>query len=236
MNHDMPPLADQATYDIPHLMNGGTDIVPVEAVFHVPAVHPAGSGPWLAEADKIAWRDRTTGLDCIIRRSRATGCLEGFVAVPPSHPLFGLSVAAIVAFDLRVHGGVTYAAECQRNVPEDTSVCHVPRPIFRQTPARDAIIAKPASPQRLIPGHGPEDDAWWFGFSCDKATDLRPDGSRSSRADRVPLGISLPVYRDENFVYRECLKLAHQLHALSADGHTTRIVSDRQLTNGKTEG
>ncbi|MBM7406382.1 MULTISPECIES: hypothetical protein [Sphingomonas] len=204
--------AIKPTRNVTRPMHGGTDLVPVEAVFHVPTVHPSSRGPWDGEADKIAWTDRMSGLGCIIKRSGSTGCWEGFVGVGPDHPLFGVTPGALVGLDLRAHGGVNYAAACQKYEPESTSVCHV-----------TDVDTRPSHSQRPLTKEGKEhDDAWWLGFSCDQAGDVIPGGSNPLQGRDVPAGVNERVYRDEAFVYRECVRLAAQLLAI-ADGvdHTT---------------
>lgn len=198
------------TRDVVRPMHGGTDLVTVDAVFHVPAVHPGGIGPWTGEADKIAWTDGMSGLNCIIRRSERTGCLEAYVGVDPDHPLYGVTKGALVGLDLRVHGGVNYAAACQRYEPESTSICHVHE-----------------EAKRTIHSERPHDDAWWIGFSCDQAGDLIPNGRNPLHGRDVTAGVNERVYRDEAYVYHECIGLAAQLRAI-ADGvdHKT-VVPDR---------
>jgi len=78
-----------------------------------------GVGPWQGEPDRLEWRRH--GLPCLIVRG-AHGALCGYVAVPPGHPLHGLSYHAPTCPDFAVHGGLTYAGGC------DEHICHVPRP------------------------------------------------------------------------------------------------------------
>lgn len=78
-----------------------------------------GAGPWSNEPDKIEWKDKETGMDCIIRRNAQMGFLCGYVAVGPQHPYFEKEYDDI---DIDVHGGLTYAAACDGD--PDNGVCH----------------------------------------------------------------------------------------------------------------
>lgn len=193
------------TRDVSRQMHGGTEFILAEAVYHVPSVHPATEGPWALEADKVAWTDRTTGLGCIIRRSGVTGCLDGFVGIGPEHPLFGAAETALVGLGIRVHGGIDYAAACEKDVPEAVSVCHV----VRDAPTVTLRYERPSSAASV------HDDAWWFGFSCDQQTDVIPSPHRNQQATPELEGVNDRVYRDEAFVYRECVHLAAQLTAIA---------------------
>lgn len=198
-------------------MNGGTGLVAVDVVYRVPSVHPFQEGPWALEADKIAWTDPMSGLACIIRRSGLTGCLEGYVGVGPEHPLFEVTPGALVGLGLQAHGGINYAQPCAKTEDESVSVCHVARP------AEVLHSHRPASVDGVD-----HDDAWWFGFTCDHASDVIPSSSPSGRT-KLPNGINLPVYRDEAFVHRGCAHLAAQLQAL-ADGRDPSEVVPEQVT------
>jgi hypothetical protein len=177
-----------------------------DVAFRVGERHPEGNGPWKMEADKIAWRDRETGMDCIIRRAAVGGYLCGYVAVPSGHPVFGFEGDALAALGIRPHGGVDHASPCEELEPEAVSVCHVRErdPAIRRNSARAAAAGVDRQ----------HDDAWWFGFSCDKPGDLqptRPDAPASVRGSHVGLK---SVYRDETYVLAHVIDLAAQLHAI----------------------
>tara|TARA_B100000678_G_scaffold251946_1_gene227644 strand:- start:459 stop:1118 length:660 start_codon:yes stop_codon:yes gene_type:complete len=165
-------------------------------LFKIPARHPHGEGPWDNEADKIAWIDERTGIPCIILR-QTNGTLSGYAAVEPGHPLYGYNHDAIPS-ELRVvsHGGLNYAEACNQTMPEAISVCHV-EPLKR--------------PHSDMPDRFADDgDLWWFGFDTDHAYDFVPN-------ERIPEGQRIhdgKVYRDQAYVYRECIKLAAQLHRI----------------------
>lgn len=81
-------------------------------------------GPWTTEPDKAQWIDQATGLDCLIVRG-PSGALCGYVGVPDTHPLHGISYGGDGWEDesspertLEVHGGLTYSASCQDDAPE----------------------------------------------------------------------------------------------------------------------
>ena len=164
------------------------------AVYHVPALQPAVVGPWSREADKIAWADRLTGLQCIIRRSEK-GFLCGFVAVSPDHPLFGFRADAVPPGIVSVHGGLNYASPCDEPAPEEQAICHVHDGQARHGSGRV--------------------DQWWFGFSCDQTEDIIP-GDDAHREKAQQLGID-QEYRDERYLFDQCTSLAAQL-AEAADG------------------
>lgn len=86
--------------------------------------------------------------------------------------------------DLNVHGGVTFSGKC-RPGDENDAICHVVDP-------------------------GEDDDVFWIGFDCNHAWDIDPE-----RAVReLALGLlsrADDVYRDQQYVEGECLKLARQL-------------------------
>lgn len=168
----------------PPMRIGGTVIAPA-AVFHVPSRRPFGNGPWHDEYEKVSWVDEATGLNCIILRQR-DGTLSGYVGISSKHPLFGYAHEAVPdAFGLHVHGGLTYSSLCEAIAPEPISVCHVP--------------TRPAKPQLILAPRSIEEEVWWFGFDTNHDTDMVPNSSKR------PLRESGEIYRDQLFVYRECV-------------------------------
>ena len=78
-----------------------------------------GPGPWQDEPDRLEWRSH--GLPClIVRNTRVTGALCGYVAVPPGHPLWGKTCSGDDYIDFDVHGGITWTNTCSDHI------CHVP--------------------------------------------------------------------------------------------------------------
>jgi hypothetical protein len=76
-----------------------------------------GQGPWLAEPDRVEWRQ--DGFVCLMVRQPRRGHWCGYVGVEPGHVWHGAEWDRV---DADVHGGVTYAEHCAGNV------CHVPEP------------------------------------------------------------------------------------------------------------
>lgn len=218
-----PPLAPAAPREAASsVREGGTTFVPsqpyaignvsiVADVYFVRGLKSPADGPWLGEAEKIAWLDEASGYECIIMRAASSGHLGGYVGVPPEHPLYGFEHEAIPAdLDIEVHGGLTYSALCQ----------HGPTPALGISAEARRICHVSARPSR----HGPvqhatdyrvqRDDAWWFGFECNHVYDVVPgDRSHSSRFLAAETGA---VYRDEAYVYQEVVNLAAQLRAIES--------------------
>lgn len=73
---------------------------------------PRGSGgdePWHREPNRVAWRDPSTGLQCLILRG-PMGALCGYVRVPRGHALHGKRYGQRrVERGISVHGGLTYS-------------------------------------------------------------------------------------------------------------------------------
>lgn len=180
-------------------------------IFFVEEAKPRAEGPWLHEADKVAWRDEASGFECIMLRARDGGYLSGYVGVPKGHPLWGWEHEAVTPeLGIEVHGGLTYSAICEdgpsperRIIREAQRICHVPRTPPRYEPLRHA------SDYCVEDAH-----AWWFGFDCNHVYDLVPGARRGERFLGAETG---GVYRDDAYVVREILHLAAQLRAI-ADG------------------
>jgi hypothetical protein len=163
----------------------------------------------LGNADKLAWKDAATGYECIIMRDTRDGYLRGFVAVAPTHPLYGFEHQAVPAdLDIEVHGGLTYSAVCERGpspdqglVQEARSICHVQ--------IRPAVYDPVVNATDHQPQH---DDAWWFGFDCNQLYDKVP-GRLDNRA-RFLSAETGTTFRDEACVYDQVVDLAAQLRAI----------------------
>lgn len=190
----------------------GALTIPADEVYYVDDLRrERGEGRWLGEADKVAWRDPETGFECIMLRATEGGYLGGYVAVPPTHPLYGFEQDALpVDLGVEVHGGLTYARACaegpsptRRLTAESRRICHVARPP-RYEPLTHATDYRVS-----------HDDAWWFGFTCDHVYDLVPNARRDR--DRFLAREVGGTYRDDEYVCREVGHLARQLRAV-ADG------------------
>lgn len=145
---------------------------------------PIPKGPWDDEPDKVQWVDGATGLDCLaVRNQLGNWC--GYVGVPDDHPLHGKGYGGV---DVSVHGGLTFADGCDDEAPEGHGICHIPLP-------------------------GRPDNVWWLGFDCGHFNDLTPALIGAYGGLEALSGDSWlkPVYRDLEFVQRECESLAEQL-------------------------
>lgn len=179
--------------------------VPAAEVYFDNSARLRGDGPWLGEADKLAWVDPVTGYECIVMRNNPRGFLSGYVGVPKDHPLFGWDHAAIPDdIGIEVHGGLTYSRVCdegpgprRRLVSEIRRICHV-------------IVEAPlehATEYRAHPGQ------WWFGFQCDHVYDVVPDEPVGPQ--RFMGAETHAEYRDDAYVVREVRNLAQQLKAIA---------------------
>lgn len=156
-----------------------------------------GDGEWQSEPDKIVWVDDATNLDCMIHRG-PLGALCGYVGVPKAHALYGKDSSEADAFD--VHGGVTYANECDPEATAESGICHVP------ADGRD--------------GH-----VWWIGFDCAQTWDIAPAFLARQRMleetfpdlpkmpDDFP-GMPRSTYKNVAYVAREVERLAKQVAAV----------------------
>lgn len=182
--------------------------IPAAEIYFAKGDRPRADGPWLGEADKVAWIDPVTGYECIMLRDHPRGFLSGYVGVPAGHPLFGWRHHAVPsALGIEIHGGLSYSRICddgpspqRRLIREFRRICHV-------------IVG--VEPLRHATEHRAEDGQWWFGFDCDHVYDIVPGEGR----DRAQfMGAETRAeYRDDGYVVREIRNLAAQLKAI-ADG------------------
>jgi hypothetical protein len=78
-----------------------------------------GDGPWMQEPDKVQWTDESTGLPCLIVRSRG-GALCGYVGVAQNHPFYGQGYNDVP--EESAHGGLTFSGKC---TGDEHGICHV---------------------------------------------------------------------------------------------------------------
>lgn len=143
------------------------------------------AGEWDGEPDKVQWKDPATGIDCLAKRNYLLGHWCGYVGVAPTHPWHGKYSDSM---DVDVHGGLTYARECEEGDPELT-VCHIPAP---------------GEPEHL----------WWLGFDCAHCNDYSPENAARGRSKGCPWTIGPDEkYRTLDYVRRQCAKLAAQIAA-----------------------
>lgn len=142
-----------------------------------------GPGPWVDEPDRVEFYAH--GLACLMVRNKIVGHWCGYVAVPPEHPLHGVSCDSERVDDVVVHGGLTYEGGCFGDI------CHA----AKSGEADDVwwLGFDAAHAGDLMPG---------------AAADLRELKELSAKL-RNPYG-EWP-YRDEAYVRAECEALAKQL-------------------------
>lgn len=110
------------------------------------------NGEWDQEPDRAEWKDELSGLTCLAKRTR-DGHWCGYVGLPPAHPWHGKNYSDL---EVSVHGGLTYAEECQHDDrPMRERVCHLP---------------EPGEPEHL----------YWLGFDCAHLDDISPSRPRES--------------------------------------------------------
>ena len=188
-------------------MRGG--FIEAAEVYYVDSLRKGcPEGPWLGEADKVAWRDGATGYECIIMRDRHGGFLSGYVGVPIEHPLYGFDHEALPEdLGVQVHGGVNYSRTCEEGPTPERRIIYEARRICH--------VAHRYSPIEHATDYRVEDHAWWFGFSCNHIYDVVPNERYHSKQY---LGAETgAVYRDDAYVCNEVQNLAAQLKAI-ADG------------------
>lgn len=190
---------------------GATTITALQ-VYYNPERKPNESGPWNDEADKVGWIDEESGMRCIMLR-QTNGTLSGYVGVDPDHPFFGYEKDALpVALATSVHRGIDYSKACEENRKprfERYTVCHVVR----------QRAATPMNSAQGTQDQFPEEDVWWLGFDTDHQYDLVP----MQRQDRK-LG---EVYRDQAYVYAECISFARKLRAVGDAGSSRGAPTER---------
>lgn len=182
--------------------------IPAAEIYFAKDGMPREDGPWLGEADKVAWVDPVTSLECIMMRDHPDGFLSGYVGVPEGHPLFGWHHKAVPSgLGIEVHGGLTYSRICddgpspqRRLITEVRRICHV---------VVGAVPLKHATEHRVGEGQ------WWFGFDCNHLYDVVPRRIRDR--NRFMGAETEAEYRDDGYVVREIRNLAAQLKAI-ADG------------------
>lgn len=208
----------------------GTSIVALQ-VYHNPDRKPSDDGPWNQEADKVAWIDAETGLGCIMLR-QTNGTISGYVGIAPQHPLFGFEADAVpVEISNVVHGGLSYGKACEVNRfdrvawgkphKERYTVCHV---------TRTRLVQEYRTVQTTHDEF--HEDLWWLGFDTDHPGDFVPKERHDERRKGV-------VYRDQSYVYANCMSLARKLKSMQAqptDDLTTPPAPSRLLPPSDSEG
>jgi hypothetical protein len=65
--------------------------------------------PWEKEPDNEEWVDQNSGYKCTVWRHGTLGHLNGYVAIPKGHPLYGNSYDKVDSDWVDAHGGLTYS-------------------------------------------------------------------------------------------------------------------------------
>lgn len=191
-----------------------------------------GEGPWQHEPDKMEWRDKETGLPCLIVRG-PVGALCGYVGVPQTHPAYGLSYDGIPDdqfraiqkqfmkrlpyFNKLMAGGADFA---QATVKMSEGVLERPEPSEVGNKIANVEVHGGLTYSATCNGHichtpepGEPDNVWWFGFDCahagDKCPSIYATASKSYRRT-----FRDEEYRDVAYVQAECAGLAKQLAAI----------------------
>ncbi|WP_145916896.1 hypothetical protein [Erythrobacter sp. QSSC1-22B] len=202
------PLPDGLINEAPIAYPVADTSITALQVYHNPDRKPSDDGPWDQEADKVAWLDEETGLGCIMLR-QPNGTISGYVGIGPEHPLFGFEADAVpVDVSNVVHGGVTYGKACEVNRfareaygkprQERYTVCHVTR----------VRLVQEYRTVQTTKDEFDHEDLWWLGFDTDHPGDLIPAGHRNVRRRG-------DVYRDQSYVYGQCVELARRLKSLA---------------------
>lgn len=161
-----------------------------------------GPGPWQDEPDEHQWVDDKTGYACMIRRN-PLGALNGYAAVPPTHPAWGLHYEGCLQAEYEVYSEAVWKSM------RDETACVVPRP-KKVTP-----VGQRLSRIRVHGGltwSGPLDAHerdWWFGFDCGHFGDLMPAMMAFERS------MATHFLRQPNFIYRDIAFVASQVGMLA---------------------
>lgn len=67
--------------------------------------------PWEHEPDREEWVHDLTRYNCTVWRHPTYGSLNGYVAMPKGHKMWGQPYNSDLLYDIEVHGGLTYAEE-----------------------------------------------------------------------------------------------------------------------------
>jgi hypothetical protein len=156
--------------------------------------------PWDSEPDEEAFLH--ADLPCLIKRG-PLGNLNGYVAVPPWHPLHGKHYDHLVrplpeALENRAPESYGVISLFCASVKTDdiTKACPLELAI-----AVHGGLTFAAGPADWMP---PLPNPWWFGFDCSHAGDIIPDLAKRGWAAEG-------VYRDIAYVREQVKGLAEQL-------------------------
>lgn len=177
-----------------------------------------GPGPWDNEPDELDWRDERTGLPCAIRRNPFAGQLNGYVGVPPTHPLFGWNYDDSVKLKPEY---LERPVEPGKDIGIVDFFCYALSGEYQRGTMPVGMLFRVhhgVNFSGVISGEGAE-RYHWFGFDCGHAWDLSPGLNASIRdipGVNLELLMSDQTYRTIDYVKAECTKLAVQLKQLEA--------------------
>lgn len=174
-------------------------------------------GPWDDEPDEEDWVDDYTGYRCaIVRNTRVTGTLCGYVGIPPEHPLHGKDWKHRIKLpeggksnfivDTKL-GPIDLMMEMFKDEEHPDSL-----PFSLYTRVHGGINYADADENYPSPNKG----LWWFGFDCGHAGDYAPRiDALTARLMGHELGPKYgEKYRDWAYVKAEVTGLAAQLKSL----------------------
>ncbi len=155
-------------------------------------------GPWDAEPDELFWTDEATGYRCRLWRNSRGGHLCGYVAVPESHPLHGISYSAVVPESLRPFVDRVMEGPIGKRSAID---------VFCLAGGMAMEVGMLFDTHGGITFSDEVDGEWRYGFDCAHANDLQPGYEVRYRVGGI--------YRDVEYVKAECASLARQLKEMA---------------------
>ena len=174
-----------------------------------------GPGLWDDEPDELAWQDARTGLQCKIKRHLEWGQLNGYVGVPPGHPLFGWDYDDDIRLDpeLLQQGSIDSISIFSLFTYSKEEYNHGTIPVDLALQVHGGLSWS-----------AEEEGLWWFGFDCGHAQDLSPGLQSFLRGiGSGHLGRN-QTYRTISYVKQQCRDLAFQLKRLEAAKELTAVM------------
>jgi len=164
---------------------------------------------WKHEPDEHRWTDSASGYQCLVVRVKELGTLCGYVAVPQTHPWYGLPYNAIVRIPDRL-------LEQKRGEHEYNLMALAASIMRGKRVRRDGIeITNALAVHGGVTFSGFIEDFYCFGFDCCHAGDLVPEWPKIAMEIEIPEKIKDTIetgeYRTIRYVMEQCAKLAAQL-------------------------
>jgi hypothetical protein len=173
-----------------------------------------GDGPWQTEPDEVTWS--FGDVPCRIVRHPGHGSLNGYVAVPPSHPWYGTDMHDV---DVDVHGGITFAGRFGIHVTPDVPV----EDVIDEDDLDDVVSTTRTfygafRAGKTFASKTDNADLWWIGFDCAHFMDYMPGMVAFERSLGMHPLADIPghpsSYKTVEYVTREVETLA--LEAIAA--------------------